>query len=106
MSMSTKPLYTFAKWRVREGELDAVLALLADLTVKSMEEEGNLLYKVHQSTSDANTLILVEGYKDESALADHRNSAHFQSLVLSKIAPLLEGREIVITTELATLPRR
>lgn len=57
-----KPVYTFAKWRVKEGQLVAVLELLADLTEKSTAEEGNLLYKIHQSISDANTLILFEGY--------------------------------------------
>lgn len=94
-----KPVYTFAKWRVKEGQLVAVLDLLAELTAKSKAEEGNLLYKIHQSISDANTLILFEGYKDESALAAHRSSEHFQSLVIGKIIPLLEDREIVATYE-------
>lgn len=98
--MGKKPVYTFAKWRVKEGQLAAVLRLLADLTAKSTAEEGNLLYKIHQSLSDANTLILLEGYTDEAALAEHRNSEHFQTLVLGKIIPLLEDREIVVTTQL------
>jgi (4S)-4-hydroxy-5-phosphonooxypentane-2,3-dione isomerase len=53
--MSQKPVYTFAKWRVKEGQLLALLDLLADLSAKSTAEEGNLLYKIHQSLSDANT---------------------------------------------------
>jgi (4S)-4-hydroxy-5-phosphonooxypentane-2,3-dione isomerase len=95
-----KPVYTFAKWRVKEGQVAAVLSLLVELTAKSTAEYGNLLYKVHQSTSDANTLILFEGYTDESALAEHRKSEHFQTLVVAKIVPLLEDREIVVTTQL------
>ena len=98
--MSEKAVYTFAKWRVKEGQLDTVLGLLAELTVKSTAEEGNLLYKTYQSNSDANTLILVEGYKDESALAEHRNSEHFQTLVIEKITPALEDREVVVATRL------
>lgn len=98
--MGKKPVYTFAKWQVKEGQLVAVLDLLADLTAKSTAEEGNLLYKIHQSISDENTLILFEGYKDESALTEHRSSEHFQTLVLGKIIPLLEDREIVVTTRL------
>ena len=100
--MAKKPVYTFAKWRVKEGQLLAVLDLLAALTAKSTAEEGNLLYKIHQSVLDANTLILFEGYKDDSALADHRNSEHFQTLVIGKIIPLLEDREIVVTMQLST----
>ena len=98
--MGKKPVYTFAKWRVKEGQLVAVLDLLADLTAKRTAEDGNLVYKIHQSLSDANTLILLEGYKDESALAEHRNSEHFQTLVIGKIIPLLEDREVVVTTQL------
>jgi len=98
--MSKKPVYTFAKWRVKKGLLPAVLNLLADLTAKSTAEEGNLVYEIHQSNSDANTLILFEGYKDESALQEHRNTEHFQTLVIEKIVPLLEYREIVIATQL------
>ncbi|HKU72355.1 MAG TPA: antibiotic biosynthesis monooxygenase [Pyrinomonadaceae bacterium] len=99
--MGKKPVYTFAKWRVKEGQLLAVLDLLADLTAKSTAEEGNLLYKIHQSLSDANTLILLEGYKDDSALADHRNSEHYQTLVIGKLIPLLEDREVVVTMQLS-----
>jgi quinol monooxygenase YgiN len=98
--MSEKPVYTFAKWRVKEGQLETVLSLLVELTAKSTAEEGNLLYKIHQSNLDANMLILFEGYKDESALAEHRKSEHFQTLVIEKIIPLLDDREIVITTQL------
>src|SRR5262245_31207407 len=57
--MGRKPVYTFAKWRVKDGQLAAVLGLLAELMAKSTAEEGSLLYKVHQSNSDANTLILL-----------------------------------------------
>ena len=77
-----------------------MLSLLAELAAKSTAEEGNPLYKIHQSNSDANTLVLYEGYQNESALAEHRNSEHYQTLVIGKIIPLLEDREIVITTQL------
>ena len=98
--MSKKAVYTFATWQVKEGKLDTVLSLLAELSAKSTAEEGNLLYKIHQSNSDANTLVLFEGYKDESALAEHRKSEHYQTLIVGKILPLLEERDIVITTRL------
>ena len=46
--MGKKPVYTFAKWRVKQGQLAAVLSQLAELMAKSTAEKGNLLYKVHQ----------------------------------------------------------
>jgi len=99
--MSQKPIHAFAKWQVKEGQLDTVLNLLTDVVKKSSQEKGNLFYKVHQSNSEANTLILFEGYKDEAALAEHRNSEHFQTVVVGQIVPLLEAREVIVTTQLA-----
>jgi quinol monooxygenase YgiN len=99
--MSQKPVHVFATWKVKEGQLDTVLNLLTEVAKKSVEEEGNLIYKVHQSNTEPNTLILFEGYKDEAAVAQHRNSEHFQTLVIGKIVPLLESREVVLATQLS-----
>jgi autoinducer 2-degrading protein len=98
--MSQNPVYTFAKWQVKEGRLDNVLKLLTEVAEQSSQEEGNLFYKVHQSKSDANTLILLEAYADETALEEHRNSAHFKTLVIGQIMPDLENREVIVTSQL------
>jgi len=97
--MNQTPVYTFAKWQVKEGQLDIVLKLLAEVAQKSIEEKGNLFYKVHQSNSDANTLILFEGYRDQSAVDEHRNSSYFQQLVIGLIIPNLVNREVILATE-------
>ncbi|MDR7127967.1 quinol monooxygenase YgiN [Algoriphagus sp. 4150] len=91
-------VYVFATWKVKQGEIDKVLDLLKTVREESIKEDGNLFYKVHQSNLDANTLVLYEGYINEAAIEEHRNSSHFQELVLGKIVPLLENREIVLTT--------
>lgn len=98
--MEQKPVYVFAKWQVKEGKLDLVLKLLAEVTLKSTEEKGNLFYKVHQSNSAVNTLILFEGYTNEAAVEEHRNSAHFQNLVIGNIIPALENREVILASQL------
>jgi (4S)-4-hydroxy-5-phosphonooxypentane-2,3-dione isomerase len=98
--MNQQPVYVFAKWQVKEGQLSAVLNLIAEVTKKSTEEKGNLFYKVHQSNSDANTLVLFEGYADQSAVDEHRNSAHFQNLVVGQIIPNLENREVILASQL------
>jgi autoinducer 2-degrading protein len=97
--MSQIPVYTFAKWQVKENQLETVLNLLAEVAKKSKEEEGNLFYKVHQSNSDANTLILFEGYKDQAAVEQHRNSSYFQQLVIGQIIPLLLNREVILASQ-------
>lgn len=98
--MESSPIHVIAKWKVREGELATVLALLPELVKATSAEEGNLFYKIQQDKADPNTLVLFEGYKDEVAAAEHRNSVHFQTIVTGKIVPLLEAREINITTPL------
>lgn len=98
--MENSPIYVIAKWKVKPGNLATVLALLPEVARASSAEAGNLFYKIQQDNTDPDTLLLFEGYKDETAAADHRNSAHFQTIVVSKIVPLLESREINVTTPL------
>jgi (4S)-4-hydroxy-5-phosphonooxypentane-2,3-dione isomerase len=95
--VSTKPVYLpvylFAKWKVREGNLDKVLSLMPNLAALSRAEEGCVFYEVHQGRLDPNILMLYECYRDEAALDAHRASEHFQRIVISEIVPLLESRE-------------
>ena len=94
--MSTIPVYVFAKWQVKQGNLAMVLSLLEQAAQKSRKEEGNLLYKIHQRTNDANTILLYEGYVDETAVEKHRNADHFQEIIIKSIVPLLDSREVVM----------
>jgi (4S)-4-hydroxy-5-phosphonooxypentane-2,3-dione isomerase len=98
--MNAKPVYLFAKWQVKEGYVDQVLELLAQMTKKTRKEEGNLFYRIHQSVSDANSLMLYEGYVDITAVEAHRNTDYFQSLMIGKIVPILENREAILASEL------
>jgi autoinducer 2-degrading protein len=98
--MNQEPIYLFAKWQVKEDQIETVLNLLPEIVKKSTAEEGNITYKIHRGTSETNTLMLYEAYKDESALAEHRNSEHFQTIVIGQIVPLLENREVFLATQL------
>jgi quinol monooxygenase YgiN len=97
--MNQKPVYLFAKWQVKEGYLDGVLELLAQMTKETRKEKGNLFYKIHQGITDVHTLMLYEGYVDTFAVEAHRNADYFQNLVLGKIVPNLESREAILTSE-------
>jgi quinol monooxygenase YgiN len=92
------PVHVFATWKVKEGQVENVLSILKTVHDESIKEKENLFYKIHQANSDANTIILYEGYSNEAAVAEHRNASYFQELVLGKIVPLLENREIVSAT--------
>lgn len=95
-----KSIHVFATWKIKEGQIENVLNLLKIVHDESVKENGNLFYKIHQSNSDANTLVLFEGYTNEAAIAEHRNSAHFQDIVVQQIVPLLENREVIVATPL------
>lgn len=90
------PVHVFATWQVKEGQIENVLHLLKTVQEESTQEAGNLFYTLHQSTSDVNTIVLFEGYTSEDAITTHRNSPHFQDIVLGQIVPLLEKRDIVL----------
>ena len=83
---------------MKNREAFTVLKLLKTVQEASIKESGNLFYTIQQSNADANTLILFEGYINEAAVEAHRNTAHFQEVLLDKIVPLLANRTIVLTT--------
>lgn len=99
--MADTNVCVYAKWRVKNGQLGTVLALLKELAQESRKEPGNLFYHVNQSNADSNTLILFEGYQDSAAQQAHQNSSHFQRLAVEQIVPQLEAREVVQMTPLA-----
>lgn len=94
--MNNKTIVTIAKWQVKQGNLETVLSLIKEAVAKSSAEEGNLKYEVYQDNENSNILMLFEEYKDKKALEFHRNSEHFQDVVVHKIVPLLENREVVL----------
>lgn len=96
--MNSKTIITFAKWQVKQGNLETVVSLLKEAVAKSSAEEGNLKYEVYQGNDNENILMLFEEYKNQEALEFHRNSAHFQDVVVGKIVPLLENREVLISS--------
>lgn len=95
--MNGKHVFVFARWRVKNGELETVIDLLKKVARKSWEEEGNLCYKINQCSTDNNTIILFEGYCDEAAQLRHLTSPYVQELMIGKIVPLLETREVIMT---------
>ncbi|MBL0743009.1 putative quinol monooxygenase [Chryseolinea lacunae] len=98
--MSKKTIHVFTKWQVKEGQMNALLSLFVEVVRRSIEEPGNLYYKVHQSKTDPNTLLIFEGYIDEAAFAEHLQLEHAQNLVEGEISALLKEREVIVGTQL------
>lgn len=98
--MEKETVFVHAKWQVKEGKSETVIELMREAAERSSKEEGNLFYKIHQSQTDHNTLILYEGYENEAAVELHRNSDHFKKIVIEQVVPLLESREVILMNPL------
>jgi len=96
--MATSPVYVFARWKVKEGNMEDVLQLLTSLRTATRAETGNIFYTVCRDNADPNTLLLSEGYTNPEAQQAHVNSDHYKKLASSKIIPLLDEREVFLTT--------
>ncbi|WP_406384835.1 putative quinol monooxygenase [Streptomyces sp. NBC_01618] len=84
-----------ARYRTRAGEEDTVLPLLDTMATASRQEPGNLAYRVHQGTEDPRAIVLYEEYGSEADFTAHCATPHFQEIVLGKVVPLLESRDVL-----------
>jgi quinol monooxygenase YgiN len=89
-------LTVVARWQVQAGAVEQVLVLAAQLRRQSLAEEGCLGYEVYRNVETPASFVLVERYRDEAALEVHRQSAHYQELVVAGIRPWLEDRQVEI----------
>lgn len=88
-----------AKYFVKPGNVDAVVEHLHRMGPEvARTEPGCKQYQVARSQSDENLLVLVEHYVDEAALAAHRETPHFKSIIEGEVVPLLEKRERELLT--------
>ena len=84
-----------AEWRVQPGHEETVRLLMLQAAAAVHEQEpGNLLYVAHQDPADPAHFLFYEQYADQPALEAHRDSAHYQEVVVGKIVPLLAQRQV------------
>ena len=69
------------KWPVRPEHADDWPAIVADFTAGTRAEVGNLFFDWSRSLDDPNEWVLVEGFRDGEAGADHVRSDHFTAAI-------------------------
>jgi quinol monooxygenase YgiN len=84
-----------ARYYPREGQTEAVLELLSELTAASRTEPANLGYEYFRGVENSDEIVIIESYLDAAGFAAHREAEHFQRIGVGQIIPLLEGRVIV-----------
>lgn len=82
------------KWKIKDLETPRILKLLPELVEKSRREEGNVFYVIYQSENDFNELVLHEQYIDAAAAEAHKQTEHYQQIVVNQIIPHLAIRDI------------
>jgi autoinducer 2-degrading protein len=92
-----------ATYQAQAGRGDDVAAAMAEITPQCLGEDGCLMYVGNRSLKDPDHFVLYEQYRDEAAIEAHRQSRHFTEIVLGRIVPMLEVREVDLY-ELVTGP--
>jgi autoinducer 2-degrading protein len=83
-----------AKYHVKPGHGDTVEAALKRMApLVKAGEPGCTLYHANRSKDNADLFLLYEHYRDDAALAAHRETPHFKEIIVGTIVPLLDKRE-------------
>lgn len=84
-----------AHFRAQADQEETVrLLLLQAAAAVRAAEPGNLIYTAHQDPKNPAQFFIYEQYADQTALEAHRNSPHYQDLVVKQIGPLLAERAV------------
>lgn len=62
------------------GKGAALKAALLKLAAATVQEKGNICYKLH-ATSDPDEFFIYEQWKDQAALDSHMNEPHLQNFL-------------------------
>ena len=87
-------LQAIARYTITAGNEDEVHALLPRLAEASRGEAGCLAFEAYRNLDDPRDVVLLERYESAESFAAHRETPHFQDLVLKRIVPLLDTRVV------------
>lgn len=81
-----------AKFLIKDGKSAEFEDFFVKLTDQvRADEPGNLLYQLVKSRTEANSYKVLELYRDEEAITQHRETAHYKAAGAT-LATLLAAR--------------
>jgi quinol monooxygenase YgiN len=86
-------LLVVAQWEAKEGQADAVAAILRRFLPQAQADPGAKLFLIGRGKDNPAQFLFYELFVDEAALAAHQESAYFKSLIAGQALPLLSKRE-------------
>jgi quinol monooxygenase YgiN len=81
-----------ATWRAKEGEEEAIAAILERIVPMFRAEPACRQFVAHRSAEDPRTFFLYEQYDDEAGFHAHATSDAVRTHVLGDAVPRLEER--------------
>jgi len=93
--MEEQNVFYMVKWQIQPGQEEVVRQALTQLVAHSRQEPGCLYYQPHVSAAQPDLVYIYEVYASPAAALAHRETSHFQQIVLGTIVPLLSSREVV-----------
>ena len=82
-----------ATWRAKEGEEQALLAILAEAVPKFRAEPACRMFVAHRSTEDPRAFLLYEQYDDEAGFEAHVAGEAFATYIVGDAVARLEHRQ-------------
>ena len=78
---------------ISAGREDEVNDQFRELQAATRQEPGCIAYVVQRSRENPRHYLVYEQYKNEAALEDHRNSAHFKQYATDGVFRFVEERQ-------------
>ena len=78
-------------WTANPGKEEEVADAFRKLEAAARQEPGCLMFVVHRHRTDHSRFFVYEQYRDDAALAAHRETKHFEEYVV-KVLPAIGVR--------------
>ena len=80
-------------WIANSGKEQQVADAFCKLESATRQEPGCLMFVVHRHRTDPSRFFVYEQYRDDAALAAHRETKHFQEYVVNTLPAIGIRRE-------------
>jgi quinol monooxygenase YgiN len=82
------------RFRFTPEDRAEIAEALRILATESRREPGCISYIPHLVEGDPDTVVIYEQYRDEKALAEHRESAHFKKYAVGGLFQKMKERNM------------
>jgi quinol monooxygenase YgiN len=82
-----------ALWEAKAGQEDAVTAILRRFLPQAQSDPGVKLFLIGRGKDHSGQFVFYELFIDDDAIAAHRSSEYFKTMIVGEALPLLSKRE-------------